>query len=147
MLFRSLSDEQPCFSINSSTIIFPLIECLKAYSKASFKSSSLSTQMGIPSFGPFESVEILQNKDKLSKYDNAKGYVATGKYASGYWELYFNLGHFDKKDSTNVQDRQTPLQDANVRKAVGYAMNVGDVTKKYSNGFEQPATTIIVVTC
>lgn len=83
------------------------------------------------------------DQPQLSKYDNAKGYVATGNYASGYWELYFNLGHFDKKDSTNVQDRQTPLQDANVRKAVGYAMNVGDVTKKYSNGFEQPATTLM----
>ncbi len=83
------------------------------------------------------------DKDQLAKYNNAKGYAATGAYASGYWELYFNLGHFDKKDSTNVQDRQTPLQDVNVRKAVGYAMNVGDVADKYSNGFDQPAKTLV----
>ncbi len=83
------------------------------------------------------------NKEQLAKYNNAKGYAATGAYDSGYWELYFNLGHFDKKTTANVQDRQTPLQNVDVRKAVGYAMNVGDVSEKYGDGFIQPAKTLV----
>lgn len=83
------------------------------------------------------------NRAVLSKYDNDKGYAATGKADSGYWELYFNLGHLDSKSSENVQDRQTPLQDANVRKAVGYAQNVGDVIKKYGNGLRVTADTLV----
>lgn len=35
------------------------------------------------------------------------------------------------------------MQDANVRKAVGYAMNVGDVAAKYSNGFSLPTNTLV----
>ncbi|MGR8824764.1 ABC transporter substrate-binding protein [Leuconostoc mesenteroides] len=83
------------------------------------------------------------NTPVLSKYNNAKGYAATGQYDTGYWELYYNLGHFDSKTNENVQDRQTPLQDANVRKAVGYAQNVGDVIKKYGNGLKVTASTLV----
>lgn len=79
----------------------------------------------------------------LSKYDNAKGYAATGSYDTGYWELYFNLGHLNQKSGDSVQDRKTPLQDANVRKAVGFAQNVGDVTKKYGNGLRVTADTLV----
>lgn len=79
----------------------------------------------------------------LSKYNNAKGYAATGQYDTGYWELYYNLGHFDAKTNENVQDRQTPLQDANVRKAIGYAQNVGDVITKYGNGLKVTASTLV----
>ncbi|WP_220740598.1 ABC transporter substrate-binding protein [Leuconostoc miyukkimchii] len=83
------------------------------------------------------------NTAVLSKYKDAKGYVATGNNDNGYWELYFNLGHFDQKKSENVQDRNTPLQDVNVRKAVGFAQNVGDVTKKYGNDLRIPIDTLV----
>ncbi len=83
------------------------------------------------------------NKDQLAKYNNAKGYASVGTYGSNYYEAYFNLGHYDKEKKTNVQDRQTPLQDANVRKAIGYAMNTGDIAKKYSNGFQEATNTIV----
>lgn len=83
------------------------------------------------------------NTPVLSKYNNDRGYAATGNYDAGYWELYFNLGHFNQKKSENVQDRNTPLQDVNVRKAVGFAQNVGDVTKKYGNGLRIPIDTLV----
>ncbi|MGO1224646.1 MAG: ABC transporter substrate-binding protein, partial [Leuconostoc falkenbergense] len=60
----------------------------------------------------------------------------------GYWELYFNLGHADSK-GTSIQDRSTPLQDANVRKAVGYAQNVGAVVAKYGNGLRVTTNTLV----
>ncbi|MBZ6010088.1 ABC transporter substrate-binding protein [Leuconostoc gelidum] len=83
------------------------------------------------------------NNPVLSKYNNDKGYASTGYYNNNYWELYFNLGHLNSKTSENVQDRQTPLQDVNVRKAVGYAENVGDVVKKYGNGLSVTADTLV----
>lgn len=83
------------------------------------------------------------NKDKLAKFDNAKGYASTGAFDNGHSELNFNLGHYDKSKKSSVQDRKTPLQDANVRKAVGYAMNVGDVAAKYGNGFSQATNSIV----
>ena len=39
----SVSEEHPCFSMNSSTITRLEIECLKAYSRADFKPSNFST--------------------------------------------------------------------------------------------------------
>lgn len=82
------------------------------------------------------------NTPVLSKYNNAKGYAATGQADAGYWELYFNLGHADSK-GTSIQDRSTPLQDANVRKAVGYAQNVGAVVAKYGNGLRVTTNTLV----
>ena len=51
---QSLSEEQPSFSINCSTMILFLIEWAKACSKASFKFFSLSTR--VTPLEPAESV-------------------------------------------------------------------------------------------
>ncbi|MFK5242758.1 ABC transporter substrate-binding protein, partial [Lactococcus lactis] len=57
--------------------------------------------------------------------------------------MYYNLGHYDAKNSINVQDRKTPLQDQNVRQAIGYARNVAEVDNKFSNGLSTPANSLI----
>ncbi|RRG18316.1 oligopeptide ABC transporter substrate-binding protein [Weissella viridescens] len=57
--------------------------------------------------------------------------------------LNFNLGHYDTKKSENVQDRKTPLQDKRVRQAIGYARNVDEVDKKFGNGLQTRANTLI----
>ncbi|WP_373762408.1 ABC transporter substrate-binding protein [Weissella soli] len=109
--------------------------------------TKLSSDLGKQKFDIVTSVPSALWKDGntavLSKFNNAKGYASTGQYDSGYWELYFNLGHTNAKTSKVVQDRSTPLQNKNVRKAVGYAMNVGDVTKKYGNGLVVPTSTLV----
>lgn len=72
-----------------------------------------------------------------------KNYHVLGRDALYISNLYFNLGHYDAEKQTNVQDRETPLQDANVRRAMGYARNVAEVAKKFGNGLSSRATTVV----
>ncbi|WP_419155573.1 oligopeptide ABC transporter substrate-binding protein [Weissella minor] len=94
---------------------------------------------------------------KSGKYDIVKGANANiykqikdldNTEITGQQQLYisllnFNLGHYDTKKSENVQDRDTPLQDKRVRQALGYARNVDDINKKFSNGLQTRANTLI----
>ncbi|WP_270338189.1 ABC transporter substrate-binding protein, partial [Lactococcus lactis] len=74
---------------------------------------------------------------------NLKGYKVLGQQALYISLMYYNLGHYDTKNSISVQDRKTPLQDQNVRQAIGYARNVAEVDNKFSNGLSTPANGLI----
>ena len=74
---------------------------------------------------------------------NLKGYKVLGQQALYISLMYYNLGHYDTKNSINVQDRKTPLQDQSVRQAVAYARNVAEVDNKFSNGLATPANGLI----
>ncbi|CAH0416715.1 oligopeptide ABC transporter substrate-binding protein [Periweissella fabaria] len=73
-----------------------------------------------------------------------KDYVQTGDQSLSFSYVAFNLGHYDTKASENVQDRKTPLQDKALRQAMGYAMNVDQVNKKFNNGLATRANSTIV---
>lgn len=73
-----------------------------------------------------------------------KDYVQTGAQSLGFSYIAFNLGHYDTKASVNVMDRKTPLQDKALRQAIGYAMNVDEVNKKFNNGLATRANSTIV---
>ncbi|KRN32360.1 ABC transporter substrate-binding protein [Weissella halotolerans] len=77
---------------------------------------------------------------QIKQLDNVK---ITGQQDLYISLMYFNLGEYDKQKSENIQNRKTPLQDVRVRKALGYARNVDQVNKKFSNGLSQRATTLI----
>lgn len=49
--------------------------------------SYVQTQMGIPSFGPFESVEILQNKDKFRTFLSENGLMCLGLLVFLRWKM------------------------------------------------------------
>lgn len=70
-------------------------------------------------------------------------YVQTGQRSLTYGYLAFNVGHFDAQTNTNIQDRKTPLQSAALRQAIGYAMNVDQVTKKFGHGLQTRANSTI----
>ena len=74
---------------------------------------------------------------------NLKGYKVLGQQQLYISLMYYNLGHYDTNKSINVQDRKTPLQDQNVRQAIGYARNVAEVDAKFSNGLRTPANGLI----
>jgi peptide/nickel transport system substrate-binding protein len=76
----------------------------------------------------------------IKKLDN---YAITGQQELYLELLYFNLGQYDKASSTNVMNRETPLQDKAVRQAIGYARNVEEVNKKFSNGLKSAANSTI----
>lgn len=56
--------------------------------------SYVQTQMGLPSFGPFESVEILQNKDKFRTFLSENGFNVP--WAFGFSSLEDALADTDK---------------------------------------------------
>lgn len=56
--------------------------------------SYVQTQMGLPSFGPFESVEILQNKDKFRTFLSENGFNVP--WALGFSSLEDALADTDK---------------------------------------------------
>lgn len=56
----------------------------------------------------------------------------------------FKLGHWDADAQTNVMDRDTPLQDVELRKAFGYAMDNQTLAERFYKGLRTPATTLMI---
>lgn len=74
---------------------------------------------------------------------NLKGYTDVGQPALSYSYFAFNLGHFDTKTGKNVEDSNKKMANKKLRQAMMYALNVDQVTKKFSNGVKQRANTLI----
>ncbi|QBO36580.1 oligopeptide ABC transporter substrate-binding protein [Periweissella cryptocerci] len=74
-----------------------------------------------------------------------KDYVQTGHESLALSSMYFNLGHFDAKQGINIQDRNTPLQNKNLRAAMGYALNLDEINKKFNYGLQMRANTTVPV--
>lgn len=92
--------------------------------------SYVQNQMGLPSFGPFESVEILQNKDKFRTFltehgfnvPKAKGYtnVADAMVDANQWEYPVIVKPTDAAGSKGVTRVDEPSQ---LKVAVEYAFD------------------------
>lgn len=90
--------------------------------------SFVQTKMGLPSFGPFESVEILQNKDKFRAFltqhgfnvPKAKGYTKVGDAMAdaAIWEYPVIVKPTDSAGSKGVTRVDEPSQ---LKVAVEYA--------------------------
>ena len=74
---------------------------------------------------------------------NPKGYKMLGSEDLYYSYLGFNVGHFDEKTGENVMDKNTKVSNRKLRQALGYAMNVDQVAKKFGYGLSYRATTLI----
>ncbi|CAM3173154.1 ABC transporter substrate-binding protein [Streptobacillus ratti] len=85
----------------------------------------------------FEYLELPQ--DSYEKYKDLSNITIIGRPDLYLQYLGFNLGRFDKTKNENVTDRNTPLQDINVRKALSYALNIDEVATAYYNGLRQRA--------
>lgn len=92
--------------------------------------SYVQTQMGLPSFGPFESVEILQNKDKFRAFltehgfnvPKAKGYskIEDAMADASIWEYPIIVKPTDAAGSKGVTRVDEPSQ---LKAAVKYAFD------------------------
>lgn len=76
-----------------------------------------------------------------SKMKKMSQYVVLGKKEQFYAYVGFKVGHF--KNGVNVMDRKTPVQDRALRQAMGYALNMDQITKKFGHGLEYRANTIV----
>jgi len=56
----------------------------------------------------------------------------------------FKLGHWDSEKQVNLQDRDTPLQDVELRKAMGYALDNKSIAEEFYMGLRSPATTLMI---
>jgi peptide/nickel transport system substrate-binding protein len=83
------------------------------------------------------------SNDLYDQVEKVKGYEILGQQDLYFSALYFNLGEYDTKTSKNVTNRETPLQDKNLRQALGYARNVDEVFEKFSNGLSTRANSTI----
>ncbi|WP_064607012.1 oligopeptide ABC transporter substrate-binding protein [Streptobacillus moniliformis] len=74
--------------------------------------------------------------DKYSVLDNL---ALIGRPDLYYSYLGFNLGHRDNEKKENIMDRDTPLQDVNLRKALAYALDVDQAAQAFYNGLRTRA--------
>lgn len=80
---------------------------------------------------------------KYPQISKTTGYKVVGDRSRSISYLGFNLGHFDTQKSTNVMDKSKKMSNVKLRQAMGYALNVDAVEKKFSNGLGERATTLI----
>ncbi|CAM3151836.1 ABC transporter substrate-binding protein [Streptobacillus ratti] len=92
----------------------------------SMKQGEYHTYLGVPG----------DAYDKYSKLDNL---VMLGRPSLYYSYLAFNLGHRDNEKNENIMDRDTPLQDVNLRKALAYALNVDEAAQAFYKGLRTRA--------
>lgn len=81
-----------------------------------------------------------------SKYPQIKktsGYEAVGARSRSLGYFGFNLGHFDTKTSKNVMDPNMKMSNKSLRQAMGYALNLDEINKKFGNGLSERATTLL----
>ncbi|MCF6164579.1 Oligopeptide ABC transporter periplasmic oligopeptide-binding protein OppA [Furfurilactobacillus rossiae] len=100
---------------------------------SAFKSHKYDFTVGIQGIAASQ----YPNVKKLSDYTN----VGTPQLGYGY--LGFMVGHMDSKTGMNVMDKDSKVANKSLRQAIGYAMNVDAVEKKFGNGLGQRATTLI----
>ncbi|WP_073508352.1 ABC transporter substrate-binding protein [Streptobacillus notomytis] len=101
---------------------------------------TLTPQLAVESLKNGDFFEYLDlPQDSYEKYKDLSNITVIGRPDLYIQYLGFNLGRFDKKKGENVTDRDTPLQDVNVRKALSYALNIDEVSSAYYNGLRQRA--------
>ncbi len=77
--------------------------------------------------------------DAYDKYSSLDNLAIIGRPDLYYSYLGFNLGHRDNEKNENIMDRDTPLQDVRVRKALSYALNVDEAASAFYNGLRSRA--------
>ena len=77
------------------------------------------------------------------KNKKVSGYVYTGAQELAYNYLAFKVGKFDSEQSKNVMNKNAKMNNRSLRQAIAYAMNVQQVSDKFSYGLKVRATTLI----
>ncbi|WP_304651890.1 ABC transporter substrate-binding protein [uncultured Ligilactobacillus sp.] len=86
-------------------------------------------------------VLLEQSPAVYNKVKNLPQYVVLGEKEKYYSYVGFKVGHF--KNGVNVMDRKTPVQDRALRQAMGYALNMDQISKKFGYGLKYRANTIV----
>ncbi|MDE6376692.1 MAG: oligopeptide ABC transporter substrate-binding protein [Ligilactobacillus sp.] len=87
--------------------------------------------------------DVLLNQDPeiYNKVKDLSQYKVLGDKEKYYSYVGFKVGHF--KNGANVMNRDTPVRDRALRQAMGYALNIDQITKKFGYGLSYRANTIV----
>lgn len=74
---------------------------------------------------------------------NTKGVTFLGKIPLSYSYLGFKVGKWDNKKGENVENAKAKMNNAKLRQAIAYAMNVDQVNEKFTGGLSFRIPTLI----
>ncbi|VWL85691.1 ABC transporter substrate-binding protein [Oceanivirga miroungae] len=101
--------------------------------------SSLISSIKVGEFDSYVNVGSSTYKE-YKDFDN----IATlGKPGLNFSYLGFNLGHWDNEKGINVTDKDKVMSDLELRKAMGYALNIQEVVEKFYNNLKLKANSPI----
>lgn len=102
---------------------------------AAFKSKKYDFAAGGPN--------VAMPSSQYPKVKALKDYTETGIPAMGYSYFGFNVGHMNTKTGLNVMDKNSKMGNKNLRRAMMYAVDIDAVAKKFGNGLNWRANTLI----
>ena len=97
---------------------------------ASIKNGEFDTYSGVPA-------------DLYPEYKDFNNIVILGRPSLSYSYIGFNLGHWDKEKNENITDTNAKMYDLNLRKAMGYAVNMDLIIKSFFDGLGLKANGVI----
>lgn len=88
--------------------------------------------------------DILLNESggTYKKVRKLQQYAVLGVKEKYYSYVGFKVGHANK-EGLSVMDRKTPVQDRVLRQAMGYALNMDQLSKKFDDGLYYRANTVV----
>lgn len=99
-------------------------------SAAAMKSGKYDIALTYPS-NDYDSIKDLKNIDILGRPELAYSYLG------------FKLGKYDTKNSINLMDDNSKMNNVKLRQAVAYAMNIEEVSDAYYDGLRTRANSLI----
>lgn len=92
--------------------------------------------------GEFDSYSSVP-ADLYPEYKDFNNIVVLGMPSISYSYIGFNLGHWDPEKQENVMDKGSKMYDINLRKAMGYALNMDIIIQGFFNGLGSKANGVI----
>lgn len=89
----------------------------------------------------FDIADVINDQWKQVKDTKDVNFVA--KIPLAYSYIGFKVGKWDAKKGKNVMDPKGKMSNKSLRQAIGYAMNVAQVNKHYTNGLSFQVPTLI----
>lgn len=102
--------------------------------------SSNSTSQSIKSH-KFDVSDVINSQ--WNEVKDTKGVTFVAQIPLSYWYLGFKVGKWDAKAGKNVMNPKSKMNNKALRQAIGYAMNIDQVTKHYTHGLSFRVPTLI----
>jgi len=93
--------------------------------------------------GEYDMTANTFSSDKYPEIENFDNITVLGRNELYYQYIGFKLGKYDMENSTVVMDPNSKMGDVKLRQAIGYAIDVEQVSEVYYNNLRERATSLI----